>query len=109
MFFMDLVDKGHLPVPHDHFVDCMDLWELSCGYKGIPQDKSQRLGVLAIREERRSLRLRRLFHVRTHWMLVDQLTKHNGYVSRSLMELLTSGHWSIGGTIRVREHFGGKG
>eukprot|EP00959_Pyramimonas_sp_CCMP1952_P185380 3876150-Pyramimonas_sp.AAC.1 len=29
----------------------MDIWELFCGLKGIPQDKSQRLGVLSIREE----------------------------------------------------------
>jgi hypothetical protein len=103
---MDLVDNSLLPFPHDHFVDCMDLWELTCGIKGIPQDKGQRLGILAIREERRSLRLRRLYHVRTHWMLCDQLTKHSGYVSKSLLEFLTSGYWTVEGSIRVREHFG---
>ena len=100
-------DDALCPVMHDHFIDCMDLWELACGLRGIPQDKSQRLGVLAIREERRTLRLRRFFHVRTHWMLVDMLTKHNGYVSKSLFELLTCGHWTIESFIRVRQHFGG--
>ena len=84
----------------------MDLWDLACGYKGIPQDKGQRLGILVIREERRTLRLRRLFHVRTHAMLADLLTKHTGYVSPTLHELETSGHWSITGSLRVRQGFG---
>ena len=106
LFLMNLGDKIHLIVPHDHVIDCMDLWELACGLKGIPQDKSQRLGVLAIREERRSQRLRRLFHVRTHWMLADPLTKFEGYVSKSLHELLTAGVWNIDGLVRVRHNFG---
>jgi len=93
-------------LPHDHFVDCMDLWDLACGYKGVPQDKGQRLGVLVIREERRSLRLRRLYHIRTHYMLADLLTKYIGYVSKSLHELETSGFWSIHGPLRVRHGFG---
>ena len=100
-------EKGLCPVLHDHFIDCMDLWELSCGMRGIPQDKGMRLGVLAIREERKSCRLRRLFHVQTHWMLADQLTKYTGYVSQSLHELISSGHWTIEGRLRVRHGFGG--
>ena len=87
-------------------IDCMDLWELSCGMRGIPQDKGQRLGVLAIREERKSLRLRRLFHFNTQWMLADQLTKFLGYVSPTLMELISSGHWTVAGNVCVREGFG---
>ena len=81
----------------------MDLWDLSCGYKGIRQDKGQRLGVLVIRK-----RLRRLHHVRTHAMLADLLTKNGigGYVSPSLHELETSGHWTITGSLRVRQGFG---
>ena len=93
-------------LPQDHFIDCMDLWELSCGYRGIPQDKGQRLGVLVIREERRALRLRRLYHITTHYMLADLLTKYLGYVSKSLHELETSGFWTIHGPLRVREGFG---
>jgi hypothetical protein len=91
---------------HDHFVDCMDLWELACGQRGVPQDKSQRLAILAVREERRSQRLRRLYHITTHYMLADLLTKCSGYFSKSLQELVTSGHWSIGGKLRVRHLFG---
>ena len=89
------------------FIDCIDLWELACGLRGAPQDKSQRLGVLAIREERRTLRLRRFFHVRTHWMLADWLTKHTGYVSKCMFEMLSCGHWTIESFVRVRQHFGG--
>ena len=70
--------------------------------------KSQRLGTLAIREERRSFRLRRLYHIVAHFMLADPMTKHIGYVSKSLSELLTSGHWSLGDKVRVRHKFGSK-
>ena len=35
-------------------------------------------------------------------MLADPMTKHIGYVSKSLSELLTSGHWSLGDKVRVR-------
>ena len=103
---MNVQDRGMCMVPHDHYIDCMDLWELSCGLKGIPQDKSQRLGVLSIREERRTERLRRLFHVTTQWMLADCLTKHSGYFSKSLHQLLSCGYWSVQGPLRVRQGFG---
>ena len=33
-----LQEEGKCPLVHDHFTDCMDLWELSCGMRGIPQD-----------------------------------------------------------------------
>ena len=84
----------------------MDLWELDCGLRGTPQDKSQRLGVLSLREERRTLRLRRLFHTRTSWMLADMLTKATSVDSRSLLELNTCGCWSVAAPIRVRQGFG---
>ena len=53
-----------------------------------PQDKSQRLGVLSLREERRTLRLRRLYHVRATWMLADMLTKATGVDPRSLLDTM---------------------
>lgn len=52
---MRLLEMGHTThrqIAHDHYIDCMDLWELSCGLRGVPQDKSQRLGIFAMREER---------------------------------------------------------
>ena len=102
----EMLDAGRLPIPVDAWIDCMDLWELCCGLRGTPQDKSQRLGVLSLREERRTLRLRRLFHTRTSWMLADMLTKATGIDSRSLLELITCGEWSVCAPIRVRQGFG---
>ena len=42
---MTILDDASCPLRHDHFIDCMYIWELCCGYKGIPQDKGQRLGI----------------------------------------------------------------
>ena len=36
----------------------------------------------------------------------DLLTKHSGYVSKSLHELLSSGIWTIDSDVRMRQHFG---
>ena len=88
------------------YIDCVDLWELSCGLRGIPQDKSQRLGVLAIREERRTRRVWRLYHIRAADMLADMLTKLVGADSKSLLELLSCGQWTISSDVRVRQEFG---
>ena len=71
----------------------------------LDTDKSQRLGALEIREELRTLQLRRWFHWQNHWMIVDLLTKYNGYVSKSLFQLLTSSTWIIAGEIRARHNF----
>ena len=103
---LKIQDDSHCPVLYDHMVDCMDLWDLACGRKGVPQDKSQRLAVLAIREERRSLRVRRFYHVVTKWMLADILTKWLGHDSESLLELLSCGRWTLKGPTRVRHGFG---
>ena len=102
---LSLQDEALVPLPVDMGIDCMDFWELCCGYRGIPQDKSQRLAVLAIREERRTLRLRRLFHMRTASMLSDMLTKVSGWDSYSLKELVTTGWWTIREVLRVRTMF----
>ena len=102
---LSLQDEALVPLPVDMGIDCMDFWELCCGYRGIPQDKSQRLAVLAIREERRTLRLRRLFHMRTASMLSDMLTKVSGWDSYSLKELVTTGWWTIREVLRVRTLF----
>ena len=34
MRLLEMGDLAHRQIPHDHFVDCMDLWELSCGLLG---------------------------------------------------------------------------
>ena len=106
MRLLQIQENGLCPVLYDHMVDCMDLWDLACSRKGVPQDKSQRLAVLAIREERRTLRVRRFFHVVTKYMLADILTKWIGHDSESLLELLSCGRWSLHGPVRVRHGFG---
>ena len=106
MALLEVQESATVPLPVDSFIDCMDLWELACGLKGIPQDKSQILGVLSIREERRCLRLRRLFHIRTKWMAADQLTKTSGQDSKELYRLVSSGFYDIKDKVRVRQGFG---
>jgi hypothetical protein len=61
--------------PIDHVTDCMDLFELVCGSKGLASDKSQRVAVLALREDRMSGRIRFVMHWPTAGMLADGLTK----------------------------------
>ena len=65
-----------------------------------------RIAVLALREERRTYRLRRLIHCRTKWMLADMLTKSLNPDSISLRQLVTCGRWTISDDIRVRALFG---
>ena len=45
-------EKNLLPVPVDHYTDCNDLFELMTGEKGVPQDKTQRLYIMGLREDR---------------------------------------------------------
>ena len=56
--------------------DCMDLLELITGKKGVPQDRSFRLIILALREKRLTNRFAASIHVDTHDMLANSLTKH---------------------------------
>ena len=77
----------------DHVTDCFDFYELCTGAKGVPADKSQRLSVLSMREERLSGRLRRLYHCPTQLMLADGLTKPG--IFPNLMQFLSTGMWLL--------------
>ena len=57
--------------------------------------KGQRLGVLVIREEQRSERIRRFFHVRVNAMLADLRTKRESFTSPTLHELAAGGDWTL--------------
>ena len=59
--------------------DCMDLLELITGKKGVPQDRSFRLIILALREKRLTGRFQASVHVDTRHMLANALTKHVAY------------------------------
>ena len=76
-------------LPVDHVTDCMDLFELMCNSKGLSSDKSQRVAILALREDRMSGRLRWIAHFPTAAMIADGLTKSGVFLQ--LMRFVTSG------------------
>ena len=76
-------------LPIDHAMDCVDVFELATGAKGLAADKTQRLVVMSIREDRLSRRLRTLMHLPTAVMLADGLMKCG--VFRQLLHYATTG------------------
>ena len=88
---MHVFENNLLEIRSDHVTDCFDFWQLCCGEKGIPSDKSSRLAVLSMREERLSGRIRGFIHCPTDYMLVDGLTKVA--IFPVLMRHLTTGYW----------------
>ena len=68
-------DKGLTIILVDHITDCMDLYELVCGMKGLSADKNQRLVITSLREDRSRGFIRRFMHWPTSIMLADGLTK----------------------------------
>ena len=76
-------------MPTDHVTDCMDLYELLTNTRGLSSDKSQRIAVLALREERMTGRVRYLFHYPTASMLADALTKSGLFLQ--MMRFMTTG------------------
>jgi hypothetical protein len=70
-------DDAMFDLPLDHLTDCMDLVHLCVGQRGIPQDRSQRLIVLSLREKRMIGKIRCLLHVDTHDMAANRLTKYD--------------------------------
>ena len=67
------------------------MYGLTTGKKGIPQDKSQRLLVLSLREKRVLGKVRRPYWINTQGMLADPLTK--SMISAIMMDLLQWGYW----------------
>jgi len=92
-FLLHLQTNNLAILPCDLTTDCMDLYELVCGLKGIPSDKSQRLCVLCLREDRLNGRVRMMAHMPTANMLADGLTK--GGIFAGLLEFCTTGVWRI--------------
>ncbi|CAK0846103.1 unnamed protein product [Prorocentrum cordatum] len=90
---MEIFDRSLYQVRIDHCTDCMDFWQLCCGVKGVPSDKSSRLAVLSMREERLSGRIRNFIHLPTEVVIVDGLTKTGTF--KLLMEHLTTGRWYV--------------
>ena len=69
--------NGLYDIPVDVWTDCLDLLELTTGVKGVPQDRHQRLAILALREKRLAGRIRLSYWVETDYMLANALTKHD--------------------------------
>ena len=67
--------NGLTQIPVDHVTDCMDLFELVCGVRGLSADKNQRLIITSLREDRSRSLIRRFQHWPTSIMLADGLTK----------------------------------
>ena len=63
-------------LPIDALTDCRDLYELTTGAKGVPQDRTQRLLALSLRERRHSNRMRSLGWMNTTDMPSNGLTKY---------------------------------
>ena len=76
---LSLSEKDITVIAHDSMTDCMDLFELITGGRGVPSDKSQRVAIMALREDRVHHRIRSVLHVPTRTMLADGLTKEGWY------------------------------
>ena len=72
---MEIDDEGAYDIALDLVTDCNDLFELATGQKGIPQDKSQRLVIAAIRQRRLMMKVRATIKVTDHDMAANPLTK----------------------------------
>ncbi len=70
----------------------MNLFELICYSKSLPNDKHHRVGILALREDRLTRRIRNVVHVPTGIMLADPLTK--SVTTKTFMRWATTGTWS---------------
>eukprot|EP00435_Cladocopium_sp_Y103_P051431 s1017_g16.t1 len=86
---VEIQEHGNPALPSDYYMDCRDLFELSTGQKVLPQDKTQRLYVLGIREGRLTGRIRQISLIPTQSMTADALTKP--MQSPELLQFLTTG------------------
>lgn len=86
---VEIQENGHPELPVDCYGDCRDLYELCTGSRTLPQDKTQRLYVLSIKESRLTGRIRMISLVPTECMTADSLTK--AMISPCMMHLLTTG------------------
>ena len=99
-----LQEKGIPYLPIDSYTDCRDFWSLTVGTTALPQDRSQRIYILAFREARIQGRVRWIILIPTESMTSDALTKV--MTSKPLLELMTTGivyfHNKTGHAIEAR-------
>ena len=83
-------ERGVFTLSMDIVTDCKDLWELETGQKGVPQDRTQRLIIMSLRERRAQGRIRNVLWTDTRDMIANSLTKHVSW-DKQLDTLLTKG------------------
>ena len=96
-------EQGSAYFPVDTHTDCRDFYELTTGGRNLPQDKSQRLYVMAHREARATGRIRWVILTPTECMTADALTKP--MQSECLMSWLTTGcvkFWNTGHPLEMK-------
>ena len=93
--FIKIQEEGDWVIPIDHFTDCRDVFHLVVGEKGVPQDRYQRLYILALREDRIKGTIRYFIWIPTAAMLADPLTK--SMISPMLYDLINHGYWGMKG------------
>ena len=87
---IQIEELGQFRLPIDVITDCKDLWELETGQKGVPQDRTQRLIIMSLRERRAQGRIRNTLWTDTRDMLANSLTKHVTW-DKQLHTLLSQG------------------
>ena len=90
---IEIQEKAAWAIPVDRCTDCKDVFELVTGFKGVPQDRYQRVYVMSLREDRIKQAIRRFFWIPTTAMLADCLTK--SMISSIMYDLLHFGFWNF--------------
>ena len=91
--FIEIQENAAWAIPVDHCTDCKDVFEFVTGFKGVPQDRYQRVYVMGLREDRIKQAIRRFFWIPTTAMLADCLTKP--MISSIMYDLLHFGYWQF--------------
>ena len=84
-----LISLERYDLPIATFTDCHDFFDLVSGAKGVPQDRSQRLIILSLREKRFNSIVKASVWCTTHDMVSNALTKYAP--SEQLAALLEAG------------------
>ena len=83
--------------------DANDVFELCCGKRGVPQDKSQKLLILSLREKRLQGKIRRSYWINTLSMTANPLTKYDPSMP-SFVVLIEEGYLSFEGAMKLCTH-----
>ena len=86
--------KDRTASPHGAATDCLDLFELIAGGRGVPSDKSRRAAVMALREDRARNRCRSLLRVPTRVTMADGVARHTRWFDQWLLRC-AAGQWMI--------------